>query len=143
MKNTSAFYTDQVNGTGRPGRNKPHGYFQCSLLYCYKNFIFLPAEGPLMFNRFLLYILHVFNSLNMTIWTFTINGMFTTIYTSLCTPRPLRAVGVLFSPMVSRWVGGRWEKVCLACISETVRCRKLILGRDIGVGLHCRGVTLI
>ena len=24
------------------------------------------------------------------------------------------------------------EKVCLACISETVRCRKLILGRDIG-----------
>ena len=29
-------------------------------------------------------------------------------------------------------VGGCWEKVCLGCISETVRCRKLILGRDIG-----------
>ena len=28
--------------------------------------------------------------------------------------------------------GGRREKVCLGCISETVRCRKLILGRDIG-----------
>ena len=48
------------------------------------------------------------------------------------TPQPLRAVGVLFSPMVSRWAGGRREKVCLGCISETVRCRKLILGRDIG-----------
>ena len=50
----------------------------------------------------------------------------------LFTPQPLRAVGVLFSPMVSGWVGGRWEEVCPGCISETVRCRKLILGRDIG-----------
>ena len=51
------------------------------------------------------------------------------------TPQPLRAVGVLFSPMVSGWTGGRpggWrEIVCPGCISETVRCRKLILGRDI------------
>ena len=29
-------------------------------------------------------------------------------------------------------VGGRREIVCPGCISETVRCRKLILGRDIG-----------
>ena len=29
-------------------------------------------------------------------------------------------------------MGGRQEKVCLGCISETVRCRKLILGRDVG-----------
>ena len=54
------------------------------------------------------------------------------------------AVGVLFSPMVSGWSGGwasgraggragkRREIVCPGCISETVRCRKLILGRDIG-----------
>ena len=48
------------------------------------------------------------------------------------TPQPLRAVGVLFSPMVSGWAGRRWEEVCPACISETVRCRKLIFGRDIG-----------
>ena len=48
------------------------------------------------------------------------------------TPQPLRAVGVLFSPMVSGWAVGRREKVCLGCISETVRCRKLILGRVIG-----------
>ena len=41
------------------------------------------------------------------------------------TPQPLRAVGV-FSLMVSRWAGGRQEKVCPDCISETVRCRKLI-----------------
>ena len=56
------------------------------------------------------------------------------------TPQPLMAVGVLFSPMVSGWaggraggrLGGRREIVCPGCISETVRCRKLILGRDIG-----------
>ena len=48
------------------------------------------------------------------------------------TPQTLRAVGVLFSPMVSGWVGGRREKVFPGCISETVRCRKLVLGRDIG-----------
>ena len=29
-------------------------------------------------------------------------------------------------------VGRRQEKVCPDCISETVKCRKLILGRDIG-----------
>ena len=41
-----------------------------------------------------------------------------------------------------RW----WEKVCPGCISETVRCRKFILGRDIslgGVGVQCHGLTLI
>ena len=56
----------------------------------------------------------------------------TTIATDF-TPQPLRAVGVLFLPMVSGWAGG-WVggKVSLGCISETVRCRKLILGRDIG-----------
>ena len=51
---------------------------------------------------------------------------------SFFTPQPLRAVGVLFSPMVFGWAGGRREIVCPGCISETVRCRKLILGRDIG-----------
>ena len=54
---------------------------------------------------------------------------------TLFTPQPLRAVGVLFSPMVSGWAGG-WagdgKRVCPGCISETVRCRKLILGSDIG-----------
>ena len=34
-------------------------------------------------------------------------------------------------------MGGRREEVCPACISETVRCRKLILGRDIGWGCRC------
>ena len=49
------------------------------------------------------------------------------------TPQPLRAVRVLFTPMVSDGqADGRREKVCLGCISETVRFRKLILGRDIG-----------
>ena len=50
----------------------------------------------------------------------------------IVTPQPLRAVGVLFSPMVSGWAGGQREKGCPGCISETERYRKLILGRDIG-----------
>ena len=37
------------------------------------------------------------------------------------TPQPLRAVGILFSPMVSGWAGGRSggrrEIVCPGCIS--------------------------
>ena len=57
------------------------------------------------------------------------------------TPQPLRAVGVLFLPMVSGWAGGlsggRREIVCPGCISETVRYRKFILGRDIGWGCRC------
>ena len=44
-------------------------------------------------------------------------------------------VGVLFSPMESGWAGGWREIVCPGCISETVRCRKFILGRDIGWGV--------
>ena len=32
-------------------------------------------------------------------------------------------------------MGGRQEKVCAGCISDTIRCRKLILGRDIGWGV--------
>ena len=68
-------------------------------------------------------------------------GVFLVLYITvgIITPQPLRAVGVLFSPMVSGWaggwasgrVGGRREIVCPGCITETVRCRKLILGRDI------------
>ena len=38
--------------------------------------------------------------------------------------------GIVFTHGVR--VGGRWKKVCPDCISETVRCRKVILGRDIG-----------
>ena len=51
----------------------------------------------------------------------------------------LRALRVLFSPLVfglvGGWVGGQRQKVCLRYMSETVRCRKLIFGRDIGWGL--------
>ena len=69
-----------------------------------------------------------------------------TVTDTVFTPQPLRAVGVLFSPMVSGWVGGQREIVCPGCISETVRCRKFILGRDIGlggVGVQRHGLTLI
>ena len=38
--------------------------------------------------------------------------------------------GIVFTHGVR--MGGRWEKVCPGFISETVRYRKLILGRDIG-----------
>ena len=52
---------------------------------------------------------------------------------------------VLFSPMVSGWKDGRREEVCPACVSETVSCRKLILGRDRlgGVGVQRHGVTFL
>ena len=53
--------------------------------------------------------------------------------TLIFTPKPLRAVGILFSPMVSGWGAGRqWDKVCLGCISETAKSRKFTLGRNIG-----------
>ena len=50
--------------------------------------------------------------------------------------------------MCGRAVGlGGWAsgKVCPACISETLRCRKLILGRALvgGVGVPRHGVTLV
>ena len=45
-------------------------------------------------------------------------------------------VGVLFSPMMGGWAGEWQEKVCPGCNSETIRCRKLILGRDIGWGVQ-------
>ena len=53
------------------------------------------------------------------------------------TPQPLRVVRVLFSPMacLDGRRGRRLEKACPGCISETVRCKMLILGRDISSGL--------
>ena len=36
--------------------------------------------------------------------------------TVVFTPQPLRAVGVLFSPMVSGWVGGWQEIVCVGSL---------------------------
>ena len=47
----------------------------------------------------------------------------------------LPVVGVLFSPVVSRWLGRQacgGEKFVRAISQITVRCRKLILSRDIG-----------
>ena len=49
-------------------------------------------------------------------------------------------------------MAGLREIVCPGCISETIRCRKFILGRDIGwggggggggVGVQRHGLTLI
>ena len=47
--------------------------------------------------------------------------------------------GIVFTHGVQMggWAGGRWEKVCPGCISETVRCRKLILGRILVRGCRC------
>ena len=45
--------------------------------------------------------------------------------------------GILFSSMTTEFVAGWWQKVCPGSISETVRYRKLILGRDIGWGFRC------
>ena len=64
------------------------------------------------------------------------------------TPQPLMVVEVLFSSMVSGWVGGlAMGKVYLGCISEAVKCRKLMLDRDTGgwggVVVQCHGGTLM
>ena len=50
------------------------------------------------------------------------------LHISFITPQPIRAVGVLFSPMLSGWAGGQREIVCPGCISERCRCRRFILG---------------
>ena len=39
-------------------------------------------------------------------------------------------LGIVFTHGVR--MGGWWEKVCPGCMAETIRCRKLIPGRDIG-----------
>ena len=46
-----------------------------------------------------------------------------------------RGIGFTHDVQIAGQVGGGWENVCPGCISETIRCRKLILGRDIGWGL--------
>ena len=39
-------------------------------------------------------------------------------------------------------MGGLWQKVCPGCISETIRCRKLILGTLVGTLVRgCRCAT--
>ena len=53
---------------------------------------------------------------------------------SVFIPQPFRALLVFFSTMASGWAGGLRDKVCPGCISETARCKILILGRDIGWG---------
>ena len=50
--------------------------------------------------------------------------------TSVCYPTALKGCrGIVFTHGVCLGGGG---KVCLGYISETIRCRKFILGRDIG-----------
>ena len=72
---------------------------------------------------------HIFNTdfYPNKIWILKFSHIFNTDFY----PTDLkRCRGIVFTHSV--WIGGRREKVCPGCISETVRCRKLILGRDIG-----------
>ena len=49
-----------------------------------------------------------------------------------------KAVHVLFLHVVSGWAGRRVlgrTKACLGCVSETLKCKMLILVRDIGLGV--------
>ena len=50
----------------------------------------------------------------------------------LHSPSGLSGIVFTHGVRIGGWVGGRHKKVCSGCISETARCRKLILGRDIG-----------
>ena len=56
---------------------------------------------------------------------------------TIFTPQPLRVARVLFYPWcLDGQVGGRVAgKVCPGWVSQTVRCRTLKLGRDIGWGV--------
>ena len=51
---------------------------------------------------------------------------------SQLTQCPFTGTLLLFFNIYNKYVELRREKVCTGCISETVRCRKLILGWDIG-----------
>ena len=51
----------------------------------------------------------------------------------------LDIISLVVSGWAGGWMAGRWDKVFLGHISETVRCRELILGREIGWG--CRFAT--
>ena len=55
------------------------------------------------------------------------------------TPQLLKAIQVLFSPMVSGWAGRQCEQFCRGCMKETLSYRKL--GTLVGVEHHV--VTLI
>ena len=62
-----------------------------------------------------------------------------------CYPTALKGCsGIVFTPgfWICGWVGRQREKVCPGCISETVRCRKLILGRDLDLTFDLAAVTL-
>ena len=73
---------------------------------------------------------HSLNDNSDIFHTFLASIFFSNLFLQFFTPQPLRAVGVLFSPMVSGWMGGRREKFVPAVSPKP--CRKLILGRDIG-----------
>ena len=57
---------------------------------------------------------HFLSTLALTVISFSGRFVFAVQKDYLFTPQPLRAVGVLFSPMVSGWVGGRRKIVCRA-----------------------------
>ena len=54
------------------------------------------------------------------------------VYNSYSFFPPVDSIVKMTVSLVSGHVGRRREKVCSDCISENIRCRKLILGRDIG-----------
>ena len=90
------------------------------------------------FHLLFIYILALFTVIILTyiILLFIINIIYSyDIETGLFTTQPLSVVLVLLSPLAPGWVAA--AKVCLSCISETVRCRKLILNWGIGWGCSC------
>ena len=88
----------------------------------------------------------LYNRYSYNVWLYVL----LLVYLPLFTLQNIRAVGLVFSPMASRWVVGYFVgagagKVCLGCISKTLRCRKLKLVGTLvgGTGLYCHGVTLL
>ena len=83
------------------------------------------------------YFFVTFNRFSLKVLVFNTSGFYPTVFKG--------CAGIVFTQSVriggqtGRWVGRWCEKVCSGCISETIRCRMLKLGRDIGGG--CRFAT--
>ena len=89
--------------------------------------------GPLLQGQTRILHLQYFFKYVLTYFLHLTSYVVTFLHNTICRAQLFCPFYILFTHVVRMggW-GGQWEKVCPGCISDTVRCRKLILGRDIG-----------
>ena len=90
-----------------------------------QNFTIVLGSKPLMV-KFCVY--HGLSGIIPTLYCFHYSDGFVSIEGFY--PTALRGVQVMFLPNASKW--GVAGVVCPGCISENIRYKRLILGRDIG-----------